>query len=361
MPASAPATRFVVPANLGAKVRTAVAIVNPGAAPAKITFSDSEAQHRGTLSIPPHGQFKGLLDEDPFSTHAMESLETVVFQSDVPVVLGCVVLSQKADGSLKAASVPAETATPTEKPNVYLPFLFQEQNVLARLTLVNSSELMMTGSQRWFDASGTLKSERSYNLPPLSARDYELPPSLDQGFVEVTNQTSKTAPNAVMLLFRNEDSGSSVVTSIWGQAARSENDLYSDTSNDTHTSVLISNPQHRAVRVKVETGQSAKEISIPPLGSINTDFGLLRTNHLRLHSDSAFAVMTIRTAAAGGSILSAIPPISWLPGNAWFPQLEIGGRFSTHVAVFKSHFNDAGSVNFFDRKGQPLRLSFSSF
>ncbi len=200
--------------NLAAPAKTAIAIVNPGAQAAVVSFffTDTEGQDfaRGTATIPSNGQVAQFLGEAPFNGPA-SFRGTFTIQSAVPVAVAALRGAVNPGGEFAGASLPAADLSAPARDSAMLPLVTEGGGWSTQIVLINSTDQVLSGSIQFpsqNQASIMTGSGLPYVIPARSARIVQrvgAADSLQTYWARVTPMAGQAAPAVFAIVsFRRE-------------------------------------------------------------------------------------------------------------------------------------------------------------
>jgi len=408
--AAVPATSAVssgrIYAEVGGRVDTGLAIANPNALPAKVSFYFSDATrtsfNSGSTMIPANSQIAAFLDQAPFNGGSSIN-GTFSFTSDVPVAVIALrgLTNERSEFLITTLPVSALAATTGE--TVYFSQVADGGGWSSQLILVNPTDETLNGTINFFgqgdgvDAATSLSvtidgqtaTAFPYSIPPRSSRALRTSgtdPLVHVGSVRVIPTAGSKTPSGVAVFsFRNNGVTASEAGVSAARAPKAFR-LYADVSGGSQhiqTGVAISNPSPNTVTVNFDlttlagastgsTGSltipadgqvSALLSQIPGFSRIPTPFkGVLRISTSAATGISVVGLRTRSNERRDFLITTTSPSDEGAPAGTselYFPHLADSGGYTTQIILYSGSANQtaSGSIQFFTQSGQPLNLT----
>jgi hypothetical protein len=364
-------------------VRTGIAIANPSAQDAVVSFyfTDSAGSNfgAGNTTIPAHQQFAAFLDQAPYRGTA--DAKSFTFTSGVPV--GAIALrafvNERSEALLTTLPIASTFVNAFDSPptigSVILPHFAAGGGWTTQVLLVNPTNQPLTGTVE-MDAT------YSYSIPPQSSAKVVSSnwDTLRTGNIRVTG-TGGTPLPVVSTVFSLMTNGITVTqTGIATTRVAPGFDLYveSDSARTLQTGIAIANTTSNAARLSFQlltldgraTGYSGSMTAdanahvamflnqIPGLENIPGTF----RGVLHVSSDSAISAIGLRTLYnERNDFLFATTPA--IPDNApvtnnslVFPQVVSGTGFTTEFILMNATGQSQGTLTLTSKNGTDLPL-----
>ena len=395
----------------GGAVNTGIAIANPNAGTATITFHFTNESGVDTpvqqVLVPPNGNVVKFLNEAPFNGGS-NLRGTFTFNSDLAV--GVIALrgyyTERPGGSeFLITTLPvADTAAPTSTSAVLLPHFAEGQGWSTQIILVNPTDNTLTGAVHFFDAGtattpalpaslmvdGQIGSTFNYTIPrraSLRLKTAGAGANVLTGSVRIVPANSSVSPSA-NVIFAYKFDGVTVseagVSEVHGNAFR----MYAEASGATdapgtvQTGIAIANAGANPTTVLFELFKlDGTPAGVPPtsvtLGpnAQNAQFlfqlfpslalpfkGLLRISSTVVAGISVVGLRGRYNERPGNFLITTTPATNEaLPAtNVFraFPHIVNGGGYRTQFIVYSGAAGQAatGVVRFFTADGTPLSL-----
>ena len=397
-------------AEMGAGIRTGVAIANPDAVAASLTFEFTGPTGGrlggGVLDVPPGARIIRFFDESPFDIVSPLS-GTFTFDSSVPVAVAGLreLLNERRErlttslpvAPIAATGFPGVTVSETQ----YLPLFAAGGGWTSELVIVNPSDQNIDGSVRIrgqdaaFDPlSVVVNGERAetfaYSIPPRSSTRMRVEASgsaIVVGSLEVAPSLNRRSPFAFIIVrFRNGSfivSEAALTASSPGRAFRMYAEIAGEAGGSTRTGVAVANPSSSAVTLTFELhtlggirleatgaqtipalGQMTMFVDqIPGLESIAKPFqGVLA---VRAAGDESVALTGLRGRVneRGDFLIAATAPtleqVVPLTTGITFPYLVVGETDTAQFVFFAGSAGQTtrGALRFLSETGQNLVLT----
>ncbi len=403
-------------AEINGRANTGLAIANPNAVAAQISFNfagvrsaGSTSPAPGSLVIPPNGQIAAFLNELPFNATA-PFIGTFTFSSTAPVFITALRGFTNERSEFLITTLPvADLATAPTNETLYFPHFAAGGGWSTQLVLVNATDTDISGTAAFFDQGsatspgqpavvtidGAQASSFTYSIPARSVQRLTTSGigALRVGSVQVTPDSSMSAPFGVAI-FSFVSGGITVTqagvpTVSLGNAFR----LYAETFGNfagsdpgsIQTGVAITNPSPNPVNVNFELttlsataagsmgsttvpgrGQVAMFINqIPGIGDVPSALqGVLR---ISTASPAGVAVVGLRGRynERGDFLITTTPPAREsgpaVTGEVGFAHLAEAGGWSTQFVMFGGQSGtNAGNLRLVSQSGQTLALTLNT-
>ena len=397
-------------AEVNGPVNTGIAIANPNAQPAVISFHFTNSNGidfgSGSMPVAANSQVAAFLDEPPFNS-GNSVTGTFTFSSSIPVSV--IALRGLTNERLEflITTLPVIPLPSTTSGSAIFPHFADGGGWTTQLVLVNPSDSTITGDIQFFSQgtvsvagqplSITLNGQTStlfnYSVPRRSSillKTSGLSSGTASGSIRVTPSGNQSTPSG-LVIFSYKNGGFTVseagVPSV--QPARAVR-LYAEASTQVSsilTGVAIANPASTPIAVNLDltslaggttifsgfatipgNGQIAKFLNeIQGLESLPRPFkGVLRVS---TSSPTGVAVMGLRSRVneRGDFLITTTPPADEnLPpatAEAVFPHFADNGGYTTQFILFSGSTDQqsSGLIRIIGQNGQPLDLRLASF
>lgn len=153
-------------AEIGGGVDTGLAIANPNAQTANISFfftdsSGTQAGATGSLTIPANGKTAAFLSQPPFNGPS-SFLGTFTYISSVPVAITALRGLTNARGEFLITTLPVSPASSTQKSSLYIPHFADGGGWRTQVILVNPTGDAIGGAIRFKSQGSTTVSGRCH-------------------------------------------------------------------------------------------------------------------------------------------------------------------------------------------------------
>ena len=386
VPASKLMTQGILYAETNAAVQSGIAIANPNADPAVVSFTFFDESGRtvssGSTTVPANSQIARFLNDDPFSGPG-DFAGTFTFSAlkSVAVVALRMHLNERSD--LIWTTLPVVDPTSLTGPGTpaVFPDFVDGGGWTTQIMLINPGSNAISGSLRFEDPAGQPTSTFDYSIPPRGAQHFVTPGAgegVRMGTVVIA-PSSNTAMPSGSLIFSDTKSNirvteAGVPISAAGNAFR----VYVETSDATQSGIAIMNTTANPAIVRIElmdlSGASLAGTTIsiganaqftgflteiPGLQSLSLPIQGL----LRITSASAIAVIGLRgrTNERGDFLITTTPPVAEDNSSSpelFFPHFADSGGFKTQFILFSNGLNGPldGTIRFLSPSGQPLDM-----
>ncbi len=396
--------------EVGGGVNTGVAIANPNAQAASISFlfvdSSGKEAGSGTVTVPANGQLARFVNEAPFGGGNL-STGTLTLRSSLPVGIRSLrgLLNERSEFLITTLPVAELTASVGEM--VILPHFADGGGWKTQVILVNPSETTISGTVQFVGQGSASAAGRpvtvtiggqtadtfNYSIPPGSSRALQTAGSASEvlsGSVRVQPFSAQATPS-VMEVFSFRRSGITVSEAgVSATKAGAAFRLYAEVSGNLlggeagaiQTGLAIANPSGSSANVSLDltylsgksTGLKAS-VTVPANGQVAQFLGQLPgfsslpnsfQGILRVSAAAGSGVSVVglrgRQNERGDFLITTTPPSEEgvKAGNSemLFPQLADGGGYTTQLILFSgsSGQSAAGDLRFLSQGGQPLGL-----
>jgi len=413
VPAAPTLTRARIYAEINASVNTGIAIANPNAQAANITFhfaTNSSVMADQTLSIPAGTQIAKYLSESAFGLAAGTTLQgTFTFTSDVPVGVIALRLLRNERNEEILTTLPVTDLSPAAPPptsgTAYLGHFADGNGATSQVILVNPTDSAIAGTIQFFGQGTTTTAATaismgtnagtatsfSYNIPRQSSFKLTTTGAANTlGSVRVTSGTGSVVPSALVVFSyrRNNITVSEAgVPAMQGSTFR----MYVETNSaggdpgTIQTGVAIANLSAAPTTVNLELmtldGTPASQVvpvNLPGNGQIGKFAHELFTNMpfpfkgiIRVSGGTtiglAVVALRLRYNERGDFMMTTTPPSNEgaVPTSAelLFPHFVNGSvsglTYTTQFILFSGSAgqNSSGNLRFFQNNGSPLSLN----
>ena len=397
-------------AEMGAGIRTGVAIANPDAVAASLTFEFTDPTgvrfSGGVLDVPPGARLVRFFDDRPFEI-ASPLLGTFTFNSSVPVaVAGLRELLNERRERL-TTSLPVAPITATGFPGVrvgetqYLPLFAAGGGWISELVIVNPSDQTIDGSVRIrgqdtaFDPLSVVVNGKgaetfAYSIPPRSStrmRVEAFEPGVVVGSLEVAPSLNQGSPFAfVIVRYRSGPftvSEAALTASSLGRGFRMYAEITGNARGSTRSGIAVANPSSNPVSLTFDLhtlegirldatgtqtipalGQMTMFVDqIPGFESIAKPF--LGVLGVQTSADESVAVTGLRgrlnergdflIAATAPTLAQTVPSTTGIT----FPYVVVGESDSAQFVFFAGSAGQItrGELRFLSETGQKLTLT----
>ena len=392
-------------------VNTGVAIANPNAQAAVVSFSFIDSTGRetssGNLTVPANGQIASFVNQAPFYGSSFQN-GTLTFSSVLPIAVRSLrgLLNERSEFLITTLPVAELTAPVGEM--VVLPHFADGAGWKTQIALVNSSDLPISGTVQFMGQGNagtagqpvavTINSQTAdsftYTIPAKSSRSLQTSgrsANQQSGSIRVLPVSSHRTP-VVMEIFSFTQAGVTVTEAgVSAGKAGTGFRLYAEVSGDLlgsevgaiQTGVAMANPSGSAVNVNMDlttlagkttglsgtvtvpaNGQIAQFLGqIPGFGSLPNPFqGVLKVSTTAASGISVVGLRG-RQNERGDFLITTTPPVEEgvKAGSAemLFPQLADGGGYTTQMILFSGSTGQSstGVLRFISQAGQNLGLS----
>ena len=403
VPASVPARRGRIYAEVSGSANTGLAIANANNSAATVSFFFTDTNGKdfgnGTVTIPAHGQIARFLNETPFNG-PQRTEGTFTFSSSVPVSAIAIRGFLNERSEFLATTLPVADPDVPPSGSVYFPQFADGGGWITQFVLVNPSDQAISGMLSFYgqgtagapapnlsmNIDGAVVSQVAYSIPAHSSKRFSTRNTSSQmkvGSARATPAAFSTAPvGAAIFSYHNagitvSEAGTPSMTA--GSAFR----LYAeaDTSNAIQTAVAVENAGSSDTSVNFEltrldgtsTGRSGQLVipasgqralflnQIPGFESLPMPFkGVLRISS----GNANIAVLGVRSRwnERGDFIFTTTPATNEsAPTHSTlvFPQIVDGGGYTTQFITFSGTPAEppSGNLQLFTQSGGSLGIS----
>jgi hypothetical protein len=370
-------------AEIGGGVNTAVAIANPNAQPAAISFYLTDTAGRdfgyGSTTVSAGAQIARFLTEPPFNSVPFTGSMTFTASIPVSAIAFKTFVNERSEFLFTALPV-LDLLVPTDQA-VIIPGFLDGGGWTTQIVLLNPAEETISGSIQ-FRGQANDVSDFPYTIPPhasLRFRSSGMGTSARSGFVRII--TSAVRPLGFALISLANSNVTIFETQIPATQTSTALRLYVEQSPGLETGVAIANPSDRTVAATLslltlsgEPVEGNTTLSIPANGQttvfldqipeLSMPPGTLFRGVLRVTSSSIEGVSVAGLRAhhneRGELLVSSIPFISESAVPVYsqmvLPHLVAGGGYSTELIFLSVHQgqSSAGTVRSFSQSGMPI-------
>jgi len=359
------------------KVNTAIAIANPSAQPAVLSFyftDETGTFGGGTTTIDARSQLAAFLDEYPFFSKK-DIWGTFTFNSSIPVAAVAFHCLTNERGEFLFSAMPVLDLSSTATSGSVFPHFTNAADWTTDIVLINSTDALQTGTIQFLDPNGKTVTQSNYQiLPRLHQRLTlsEQQQGMQSGSARIIPNIGSRMP-AGMALFSFQSRGITVDhVAMPAVATGSAFRIFAE-----HAGILaVSNVSNEVATITAEvdrldgssTGLRAT-ILLPPNGQLakfqNEISGLesLPLSFLgvvRISSSSPLAIsgFSAEYNDRGDFLMVTIPAEqpSLTSRELVFPHFVDGGGYSTEFIFFNGESDSAssGTLRFFSKLGESL-------
>ena len=399
-------------AEVNGAVTTGLAIANPNNGTASIDFFFTDQNGidfgRGSFTIPSNGQIAAFLNQHPFLNGTLLIQGTFSFAASVPVsVIALRGFTNERSEFLSTTLPVADLSAPVVAPLV-IPHFADGGGWSTQILLLNPSDTVQNGTIQFFgqgDANtasepltitvdGQQGGMFSYSIAPRSSKRLQTSngaANTQVGSVLVMPLSGSSTPTG-LLVFSFQKAGITVSQAgvstqrssrAFRMYAEASADIQQGSNGTIQTGLAVANAsplQSAIVTFELTTlagvptgfsgsiklaarGQAAMFVSeIPGFASLPTPFqGVLR---ISTDSDAGISVVGIRARynERRDFLVTTTPPVDEFGpvpnGEVTFPDLAVGGGYSTQMVLFSGHGQSAtGTVSIYSQTGQALSVA----
>src|SRR6266850_99073 len=403
VPASALLQSGRIYAEVNGPVNTGLAMANPNAQPATVSFFFTGPNGNfgnGITTIPANGQIAKFLNEAPFNSGSSVS-GALTFTSSVPIAVVALRGLTNERGDFLVTTLPvSDLSAPAASGTIILPQFADGGGWTTQIVLVNPGDAILSGTVQFLNPSGDpaavavndqVNDTFVYSIPPRASQKFRTSgtaTSTQSGSVRVMPAPGTMAPSGLgIFAFR---SGGMTVTEAGVPAAPpgSAFRLYSEAAGtlllpgSIQTGLAVANTSTSPATVILElhrldgssTGLTGT-LSVPANGRVATflseiqGFTLLQKPFqgiLRVSSPSSISVIGLRGRynERNDFLITTTPATneSTLPSTAslFFPHFADSGGYTTQFVLFSGRAgqSSSGTMQLFSQSGSPLTLTF---
>jgi len=397
-------------AEIGASADIGLAIANPSATAAKVTFYFTDQAGASSASasttIPANGQLAAFLDQPPFNARS-PFMGTFTFTSDTPIAAVALRGHRNERSDLLWTTLPVLPLTNPYGPQIF-PTFADGGGWTTQFILVNTTDSVLNGTLQFFaqgslgpfpppaltvTVDGQTGSSFNYSIPARSSSKLTTSGSSTiplAGSVRIVPDSRSFGAPVGVAIFSETNAGGVTISEAGVPVSSNTQQavLYAETSDDashvqtglaiastssTPTTValelttLAGGPPARTASVTVPAnGQIQMYLNeIPGFENLKSFQGVLTVSG----SQSAVSVVGLRSRynERGDYLVTTIPVRStsdYSYGNSaalLFPHFADGGGYTTQFILFDASTGTGqtavGNLLFFTQAGQPLNLT----
>ncbi|OLD18871.1 MAG: hypothetical protein AUI91_09745 [Acidobacteria bacterium 13_1_40CM_3_56_11] len=384
VPASKLMSQGILDAETNAAIRSGIAIANPNADAAVVSFSFSDESGQtissGSTTVPANSQIARFLNDDPFNGPGSFS-GTFSFTASKSVAVVALRMLQNERSDLIWTTLPVVDPATLAGPAIpaVFPHFVDGGGWSSQIMLINPGNSATSGTLRFADPAGQPISSLEYSIPPRGAQHFVTPgagEAVRMGTVAIVPSPNMPRPSG-LLIFSDTKSDirvteAGVPVSAVGTAFR----VYVEASDATQSGIAIMNTTANPANVRIElmdlNGASLAATTIAvranaQLAAFLTEIPGLQNlslpiqGLLRITSASAIAVIGLRgrTNERGDFLITTTPPVAEDGSSSpelFFPHFADAGGFTTQFILFSNGSNGplGGTIRFLSQSGQPL-------
>jgi hypothetical protein len=388
VPASRPVQSGRIYAEVAGPVNTGLAIVNPNATPATVSFyfTDSNGQNfgQGSFTLDPNTQIARFLSEAPFAGSG-SIRGTLTFSSSVPVGVVAIRGFTNERGEFLITTLPVADVNNSTTAGFLFPHYADGGGWTTQVVLVNTTDSTVSGSVQFLGTGGAMS---AYSIAPRSSQRIVTSGSGSTavaGAVRVTPDANNPAPSGLSIFSYKKGgvtvSEAGVPVLRAAQSFRMYEIECGSYPGQLQTGIAIANPSTTsAATVTLElselSGASAGKTStltIPPSGHISgfmTQFPGFESIEWPFHgvvristtSPTGVTVVGIRgryNSRQDFLVTTSTPSdesVAASSSEAIFADLVDGGGYSTEFILFSGSAgqSSSGTLRFFTQSGASL-------
>ncbi|PYS40659.1 MAG: hypothetical protein DMG14_09855 [Acidobacteria bacterium] len=368
--ATAAATHWVMYAEKGDRVATGVAIANPNATPANLSFTLSDGS-RMSVQIPAKGQRAAFVNE--FFSGLRAFLGTLTIDSDVGVAVVALRGSYNASGDFIITTIPVTSTAPASGGSSIFPMIADGGGYNTELILVNAGTAMSVGTIRLSSGSPIPFSIAAGDVWKFQTSGS--PPDVVAGSATLTVDTGPL-PAAVAVIRFSTSAGLVSETGFPAQRPISTGLTFGSSYVNLRTGFAFLNPSAAAVQVRLTARNGNGEIvgtpanvTLPPAARMSAFLDEILSGipsgfdgTILMEASSPVYAIALRgtTVRSGGFIMAAVPIFDssqTTPDISYFPQIVTGGAFTTEFLVGNA-LTGSAQLAFRDAAGDALAVAF---
>ena len=392
--------RFFV--QVTSAVKSFVSIVNPtdGDATVDLYFTDEAgvSNYFNTVTVAPHGQFSGFVNDAPLSIPT-DSSGTLTFTASVRVAAGAFRFVTNEGGRLLISATPISDATQVSSQPTVIPYFTDGANWSTQVVLVNTSEFRMGGEVRFFGQNGaavevpigtgdTSASVLEYDIPPRSSQRIQTAgtsTAFTAGSIQIVPHGGNSTPHGHAILSRHDSGNTAFETPIESETPASTFRLYAEATGDfdgaqresRDTLLAIANPSPTAATFRLTLAAidgsslgNSDSITVPANGTVS----LLLRHIPGLNLPSSFrAVAQLTTLTGRVAVVGMRETVSFeqqlrvtttgpfkdnaiAPAQFVFPYVTDGNGFKSQTILVSETAGDSltGVLGFVAPDGSPM-------
>ena len=386
VPASKLMTQGILYAETNAAVRSGIAIANPNADPAVVSFTffdeSGGAVYSGSTAVSANSQLARFLNDDPFNgPGTFSGTFTFTASKSVAVVALRMLLNERSDLIWTTLPVvdPARLAGPAT-PAVFPDFV-DGGGWSSKIMLMNPGSSAMSGTLGFADPAGRPTATLDYSIPPRGAQRFVTPGAgegIRSGTVVIAPSSNTAMPSGSLIVSDTKSGIRVIEAGVPVSAAGNAFRVYVEASDTTQSGIAIMNTTDDAAIVHIElmdlSGASLAGTTVSvgakaQLAGFLTEIPGLQTlslpvqGLLRITSASAIAVVGLRgrTNEHGDFLITTTPPVAEDNSSSpelFFPHFADAGGFTTQFILFSNGSSGplGGTIRFLSQSGQPLDM-----
>ncbi len=386
VPASGTLTQGRIYGETNSSVRSGLAIANPNAEPAVVSFTfrneSGDTVSTNSATIDANGQIAAFLNEAPFNGPSSFS-GSFTFTSSKPVAVIALrgVVNERSDFLLTTLPVVDLSASATSGPAPVFPHFADGGGWTTTFLLVNPTDAGISGTLQFADSSGKPTSSLSYSIPGRSARQFATSGSGDAvrvGAVSVIPAQNNAAPAGSLVFSYNKSGIRLTEAGVPAIAAGTAFRAYVEASDAVQSGIALVNTSSNATSVRLElinlSGASISTTTISLAANAQLSkflaelpgfqtLSLPIQGLLRITSSTPIAVVGLRSRIneRGDFLITTTPPIpesTSAPAELFFPHFADAGGYTTQFILFSAGSRNSvnGTIRFFAQSGQSLDL-----
>jgi hypothetical protein len=384
VPASRPLTQGRMYAETNGAVRSGLAIANPNAEAAVVTFTFTDENGRdvtaSSVTIDANRQIAAFLNESPFNGPSPFS-GALTFNSTKPVAVVALRGIHNERSDFLVTTLPVVDLNASSPVATVLPHFADGGGWSSTVMLVNPTNNSMVGTLQFVDSTGGAPSTVSYSIPARSARRFATNGAAEvvrDGAVVVAPAADNAAPSSSLVISYRKASVRVSEAGVPAVPAGTGFRVYVEASSSIQSGVAILNTTASSATVRIEL----IDVSGMPISS--TAISLAAHTHLakflhelpgfqtlrlpnegllRISSTAPVAVVGLRTRVneRGDLLMAATPPVSESSAavsELFFPHFADGGGYTTQFVVFNTGAAGSakGAIRFFSQSGQSMSV-----
>lgn len=404
VPASALIQEGRIFAEVNGPVNTGLAIANPGAVDALITFFFTDVDGTdfgsGSLSLGANQQTAKFLDQDPFNSGS-SVLGTFTFTSSVPISVVALRGFTNDASEFLMTTLPVAPLSASVADTLYFPHFVDGSGWTTQVILVNPIDSTITGTVQFLgQGSGTTAaspvtltlddgsagSSFAYSIPPRSSRRFTTANpagTVAVGSVRATPDVGNSLPSGLGIFAFGSGGGTVFEAGVPALPKGSAFRVYVEASGtpeaigSVRSGVAITDTSGTSNTVTLELTNldgsiavASDTLSVPPSGQVARFIDELFTvpdgfsGVLRVTSTSDIAVVGLRARvnSRGELKITTTPPSNESSAASsaatYFPHIVDSGGWSTQFILFSGTAgqSSSGTVGFLGQDGSGLEL-----
>jgi hypothetical protein len=398
---------LAVPANASGgliNVNTGIAVVNPGAAPANVTYTlrdySGSILSIGTGTIAPGKHFACFIDELKVRAEAQDFNLPADFPSEIqfgsleisssqPVsVLGLRGTMNQRDEFLMTTTPIADLTHPLNKNPIYFPQFVDGGGYTTSILLLNTSSVFETGTLEITNGKGEpfvvntvggiAGSRFSYWIPPGGVHRFQTdgsPADVNAGWVRLTPDEGTWTPIGSGVFSYNPEHILVSESGIPSAASTTHARIFMDLSRNHSTGLALANLVDAPAEIRMKAysidgiaPMGEAPVALDPNGhaaafvdEIIKPLPAEFTGVLEISSETPFAALTVRTLInERHEFLMTTFPVAdqeaEAPSPIVFPQVADGGGYVTQLIFISPTSESTATLDFRDETGAPLPI-----